>query len=760
MPIDSRIIEKLQHKHQALEAAGELLSDQQIAGYLDLFRQRFGPDELAARDGKELLLYLHGRESQDCMAYWVEFKNDDEFPSPRFGSIAGGSALKFGIYQRSETGQWMTGAPSNQKVLTESEAASISEEQRDQFLAGVERLEAFASTPEEQRDYLTLQEQLLQVAPAVADSAWGHKYFSLLYPGLLDDYHATDHHRFHALRLLQAPPAAVGRYSCAGIYMALARQLGWHVNQLTTTLNARDGSPHGYWRVGTSFGDKKRSQWPALRDGRFVGIGWNRLGDLKDVSYDREGKEALRAHIADLYPDKSPQQVGRDLAQVFRFLHHVEPGDMVLAMDGGTVLGVARIKGDYSYTPGDSFAHRRSVDWLSGEEWKIPELEGVQTSLFELKKPVNLVEAERRALGGQYIPAPPPGPEIPGGDPPPALTGIPARIQAALERKGQVILNGPPGTGKTFWALRTARELMARTRFGKSLEQLSTAERDQLAVPLCTFHPAYGYEDFLEGYRPAAGPEGQLTFHLRDGFFKQACERARSSSEPVYLVIDEINRGDIPRIFGELLTVLELTKRGLPVELPLSGEPFSVPPNLYVIGTMNTADRSIALLDTALRRRFAFFELMPDARVLRDASAAGIPLGPWLEALNRRVRAQLGRDSRNLQIGHAYLMHGERPITSLGGLTAALRDDIVPLLREYCYEDFQALAGILGKELVDETNQEVREDLFRPKHRDRLVQALLAADPSIIASEQATAADARVQEEAQEEEGEAAPDEA
>src|SRR5208337_1092412 len=107
-----------------------------------------------------------------------------------------------------------------------------------------------------------------------------------------------------------------------------------------------------------------------------------------------------------------------------------------------------------------------------------------------------------------------------------------------------------------------------------------------------------------------------------------------------FLVIDEINRGDIPRIFGELITLLELDKRGSSVHLPVSGQPFTVPRNIYVIGTMNTADRSIALLDTALRRRFGFIELMPDPSVFGDANAGdSIPLGPWLTALNDRLRA-------------------------------------------------------------------------------------------------------------------------
>ena len=151
---------------------------------------------------------------------------------------------------------------------------------------------------------------------------------------------------------------------------------------------------------------------------------------------------------------------------------------------------------------------------------------------------------------------------------------------------------------------------------------------------------------------------------------------AATPSQKFFLLVDEINRGDIPRIFGELLTLLEKDKRGLQVTLPLSGDNFAVPANVHVLGTMNTADRSIALLDTALRRRFGFVELMPDIAVLGTTSAGGsIPLGPWLAALNDRLREHLGRDARNLQIGHAYLLDGGRPVTDFTHFVRVLAEE-------------------------------------------------------------------------------------
>jgi 5-methylcytosine-specific restriction protein B len=351
--------------------------------------------------------------------------------------------------------------------------------------------------------------------------------------------------------------------------------------------------------------------------------------------------------------------------------------------------------------------------------------------------PENLIEIERRLMDESLPPA---EQEV--------LGGIVAEINATLEKKGQVILYGPPGTGKTYYADLAARELAARSWCGRSFGDLSADEQADLfgsgaeqagAIASCTFHPGYGYEDFIEGFRPVE-TNGALVFRLEKGVFKRICERAEAKPDKdFFLIIDEINRGDIPRIFGELITLLEKDKRGREVLLPLSHEPFSVPENVHLIGTMNTADRSIALLDTALRRRFGFIELMPDATVLHG-SVEGIPLGAWLDALNGRIRTNVGRDGRNLQIGHSYLMAHGRPIADMHEFREALQYEILPLLQEYCYEDFDALERILGTVLVQREGQSFSRDLFRPENELQLVQVLQQLFPEIPASREAVEA--------------------
>jgi 5-methylcytosine-specific restriction protein B len=322
---------------------------------------------------------------------------------------------------------------------------------------------------------------------------------------------------------------------------------------------------------------------------------------------------------------------------------------------------------------------------------------------------------------------------------------VPGLIQSVLGRKGQCILYGPPGTGKTFWAERAALDLAAYGAFGRAFGDLEPVEAAAVIgdgrgglVRLCTFHPSYGYEDFIEGYRPEV-VNGQIAFRLRDGLFKRLCAEAeRDPKRGYYLLVDEINRGDLPRIFGELLTVLEVNKRKKSVILPLSGDTLRVPENVFLIGTMNTADRSISLLDAALRRRFGFVELMPDPAVFKDHTAGPIPLGPWLAALNQRICENVGRDARNLQVGHSYLLDGEgRPLKDLGAFKRALRDDIIPLLEEYCYDDFDALRKILGTGLVDTASGRIRTELFDGGQEDDLVRALLEPSPDVLTSSEA-----------------------
>jgi 5-methylcytosine-specific restriction protein B len=224
-----------------------------------------------------------------------------------------------------------------------------------------------------------------------------------------------------------------------------------------------------------------------------------------------------------------------------------------------------------------------------------------------------------------------------------------------------------------------------------------------------TFHPSYAYEDFIEGFRPKQSGEGGMALTLRDGVFKRVCDAARANQQSRYVVlIDEINRGNIPKIFGELITLIEKDKRGFTVQLPQSGVNFAVPPNLLIIGTMNTADRSVQLLDTALRRRFTFLELLPESDRLEGVTAGGLALDTFLDELNQRIRQRFGREK---QIGHAMFFNGSDIVDTPESFASMFHYELLPLLQEYLYDDYTELRHLLG-DVIDVDSQRLAADVL------------------------------------------------
>ena len=274
------------------------------------------------------------------------------------------------------------------------------------------------------------------------------------------------------------------------------------------------------------------------------------------------------------------------------------------------------------------------------------------------------------------------------------------------------------------------------------VEQLKQGQQDADAVQrysFVTFHQSYGYEEFVEGLRPVLAGEaeaGEVAYEIRPGVFKELCRKARQSPDQRFaMVIDEINRGNISKIFGELITLVEADKRdpldgsSPPAEVTLaySGEKFSVPANVDIIGTMNTADRSLALLDTALRRRFEFVPLMPDTRAEKDPAdpdsaplaalvvttdAGVIDIRLLLQRMNERIEALYDRDHC---IGHAYftgLADSEDGPPRFEALAATFRHRIVPLLEEYFFEDWRKIRLVLAdNQKGDPAIQFIRESV-------------------------------------------------
>ena len=295
LELDKRIAEKLKKLYKSLEEKGELYSREQLSVYYNTFRDRFGPDTLKNLDGEALLNLMHNLGNRDSLVYWLEFKHDDEFPSVEFGSIAGGSAFKFGMFRRKENGQWTIGSPKIPVELTVEQAIEKARQYRDQLIKGVELLEKMPANGTDE-DYQHLQQEMNRIVPDVSDLSWGHKYFHLLCPEKLDDFHNPDYQRFHLIKLLQLPPQGVGRYIAGGRFVKIAHALNIPMNNLTMLLNQLDwSSPYNYWRIGTSSSlTVHRDHWEFMRAGNYCTIRWPEVGDLTKITNDNDGKNTIR----------------------------------------------------------------------------------------------------------------------------------------------------------------------------------------------------------------------------------------------------------------------------------------------------------------------------------------------------------------------------------------------------------------------------------------------------------------------------------
>jgi 5-methylcytosine-specific restriction protein B len=771
-----------------------------------------------------------------------------EFDAPELGSISGGSARKLIIYARADGSGWFYDAafPNPEAAWKAVRAGFVAafDLARQGRVAEVDDIPALRS------------------GPALTGKAL-YVYFP---DQLLPIY--SQSHVLHFTEILsgEKPPALTplaANQRLLDLVRSDHRFAGWSPMEVMHFL---------YWWadprtapavVKIAPGEAARF-WPECRDGGFICVGWDEVGDLNTFG----SEEELRAVFAAHYPYNGNESAVTAKARELWRLAQLQPGDLVVANEGQSkVLAVGTVvEPGYVWRPERAeYKHTVTVTWDESvrqtlpepvKRWAVTTVANVPSTLWrqiKTNQPTSTVGMQESI-------------EMAGAASATSVTLLAAPdrhlhlVAEALERKGQVVLFGPPGTGKTHAALRFAARWLARTRpeldpladYGTrafqgvlaalsmpppgsaawwmvanpsewswdslfqdgsvsfrvgrlaknyarirpgdlvfcyeaspikrivgfaevtsidhaqaepimlrpisrikdgptwaeirhdpllaasepvsnrsqgTLFALSADEARRLAdlaaaddptidaaighrqdvgqLTQVTFHPSYGYEDFIEGFKPVPAPAGGLNLRLVSGIFKRVCRAAAADpNRPYLVVVDEINRGNIPKIFGELITLLEVDKRGLQVRLPQSGEPFTVPANVYVLGTMNTADRSIRLLDAALRRRFAFHELLPDTEPVEGAYVGKLHLADLLTALNARVRAEIGRDR---QVGQAFLLRDGRPLATEADLAAAIRGDVIPLLQEYAYDDYGMLARLLGSQVVDMDEQRLRE---------------------------------------------------
>lgn len=424
-------------------------------------------------------------------------------------------------------------------------------------------------------------------------------------------------------------------------------------------------------------------------DNSHVCIGWSRLGDLSEIT----DKESLINLYIEKFPEKNNRERGQDVGQIWSFLDRLKIGDYVVFGDG-SVAHIGQIVSDYYFDTTNQnqdpdYTNNKKVNWLKDVAYRdlpkdLHKAFYAIRSIFSLNeyKSVILDLLNNRAVDIDEQDETVSTEIMEGSD----MKNRQPRINKTHPLNS--ILYGAPGTGKTYSTAEYALAIIENRKVDTT--QKAVGERAALMsrykemvktgqIVFTTFHQSYGYEDFIQGLRPDTESE-TMKFRPVDGVFKMISDRALADEENNYvIIIDEINRGNISKIFGELITLIEDDKRWgeanqLSVTLP-SGQIFAVPNNLYIVGTMNSADKSISLIDTALRRRFYFIEKAPDYSTIENATLKAV-----LEKLNQYIKTELR--STDLLIGHAFFIGKTED-----DLADVMNGQIIPLLYEYFYDD-------------------------------------------------------------------------
>lgn len=430
-----------------------------------------------------------------------------------------------------------------------------------------------------------------------------------------------------------------------------------------------------YWVYAPGEGSSK---WDEFYNAGMMAIGWGEIGDLRAFNT----KDAMKKKLKETFdPTLSYKNVGH---ATWQFVNEMKVGDVVFAKKGSHQLvgrGIVTSEYEFDGDRSDEYKNIRQVNWTHCGEWEHPGKAAIKTltdvtpytdyveqlnALFEDESEEDVEEVELsypiytkgNFLSEVYM----------SEEEYRKLVGV-------LRIKKNIILQGAPGVGKTFVAKRLAFSMMG--------------VKDVDRVMMVQFHQSYSYEDFIMGFRPST--EG---FELKRGAFYNFCKKAEIDEDNDYFfIIDEINRGNLSKIFGELFMLIENDKRGVSLQLLYSDEKFSVPKNIYIIGMMNTADRSLAMLDYALRRRFAFFELKPGfttegfrAYRMYLENEKFDKLTACVERLNNEISndESLGE---GFCTGHSYFCNLAPETIDDQVLYGIVEYELIPLLKEYWFDE-------------------------------------------------------------------------
>ena len=670
-----------------LELRESLINDPEYAELHELssqlrseFVKDYSIERLKELSGLDLLrkMFYNDIKNKENLCYQLEHNKDIR---KLFGSIMGGSAHKFGLFYYTKKGRWTGGSPHAHVYFTEEEAIIEGERIRDMLAEGAKIIEAHAPLNSIE-DYSALYDDLQGIELFSSLKIWVMKYYHMIYPEWFPSCYSED---------------AINNYlEFLGETPNQNRFLGW--GQLSLSL--RDAGLNNpeltylYWKNGADMEDEHvgldddqnklrywlfdhQNSWNVFYDEGIMGMNFEALGDLSQYASKEEMKDRLRREV-------DPSKSYRNYAHAsWQFANEINVNDIVFVKKGQKLIGRGIVQSDYYHDDSHpSFENLRKVEWTHNGLFEHPGKPAAK-SLTDITSYTDYVQKLNALFNIEDEDDNEDINELPTYGKEDFLSEVfmdesEYRVLVnLLQTKKNIILQGAPGVGKTFAAKRLAYSIMG--------------VKDPNRVAMIQFHQSYSYEDFIMGFRPS-----ENGFELRKGVFYNFCKRAEIDNENDYFfIIDEINRGNMSKIFGELFMLIENDKRGQSLQLLYSNEMFSVPKNVHIIGMMNTADRSLALLDYALRRRFSFFELRPGFdssgfRRLKESIDDGrfSRLIDCVKDLNESISMDDSLGA-GFCIGHSYFCVKDYESKRDFILSNIVEYDLIPMLKEYWFDEPQ-----------------------------------------------------------------------
>lgn len=598
------------------EGFGIPTTSEDIEKFLNEFKKKYSPEVLAALSDDEVLpaIFYTAGDNTNALCCWLEMNKECR---TYFGGIAGGSAYKFGLFQKKETGVWTTGSPQKPQELSEDEALTLGKDIRDALVKAVTIVRE--SKLDSLEAYEALDDQLkLEVGSQYYNWGWFHKYCSLICNDKLCGFHSTDW-QLHVLRALKIKPSEK-YYARSGQIAMVQNYAGWYYRQFFDVFAERFGDPKQFVRLGTS--DSSRNYAAEWAKREVVAIGWAKLGDLTEyIKGESIERKEVQDKLKELYYPTDERAASRKAGEIIRF-YRCDQNTIFVLMHGEQLIALADNVGDYFYDGNLDMAHQKTATWrfVFNIDEKMPEKsEGKLTSCYQLSNEENLQYLYDKYYYGEDMGNHLEESNVQEEEEDVAIGHVSFNTgyQSMFERNR--ILFGAPGTGKSYTLNEESKKLVGDDN-----------EDDYERV---TFHPDYSYANFVGTYKPVPSKDRHgnetITYAYVPGPFMRVYVKALKNSrtdniKPFLLIIEEINRANVAAVFGDIFQLLDRGDDNIseyPIQasediknylsrelggLPEDYAKIRIPDNMFIWATMNSADQGVFPMDTAFKRRWDF----------------------------------------------------------------------------------------------------------------------------------------------------------